>query len=284
VLTFDRSGAHQVEPLPEAIHHAGEMLRIIWAAPDAKAFLAGYMYTGVPGPDTGVVYERDRQGSWKIAHHKPSNELYGLWGRSSRDVYACGGPTLAHFDGEAWSEVEVPFRGKFGAIWGNDRELWIAGGEPFGLGYIYRRGKNGQWSKEAITDGFLYAIGGSGKAIWAAGDHGIILRRQPDGTWKEESRNPPKQHLALWAASATDVYVAGTVLYHSKGDGRWTEVDIGTSWQILSVWGRASDDVYVGSLRALHHLTASGWNLVRKCAAKSISGTSERVYVVCEQY
>jgi hypothetical protein len=63
--------------------------------------------------------------------------LFGLWGRSSSDLYAAGSP-LWHFDGETWTAIAIPAPNRtVRAIWGQTKpggEIWIAGD----LGFIGR--------------------------------------------------------------------------------------------------------------------------------------------------
>lgn len=64
-----------------------------------------------------------------------SATLRGVWGRSARDVWAVGdGGTVLHFDGAAWSRVEVPTRADLYGVWGRgERALWIVGADGTAL-------------------------------------------------------------------------------------------------------------------------------------------------------
>ncbi|GAI93072.1 unnamed protein product, partial [marine sediment metagenome] len=49
-----------------------------------------------------------------------SENLYGVWGTSSLDVYAVGDKgTLLHYDGNAWSQVESSTGNSLEGIWGS---------------------------------------------------------------------------------------------------------------------------------------------------------------------
>jgi hypothetical protein len=273
--------------LPEAIHEHGEAMRGLWVAPDGTGFAVGYMYTGVPGPDTGVVYRRVPGGAWEIVYSKRENELGHVWGRNARDVYAAGVTTLAHYDGTAWSEVPVPgLEGNLSGIWGTDTDLWVCGGSSLAdtdAGRIYHCDAAGKWTVEAKAGAFLYDMGGVGTSVWAVGDEGIILHRGPDGTWVTESTPKRMQHTRVWASGPDDVWVAGSRLLHSTGDGTWTEVSLPVHAQVTEVWGRAKGDVYAGTMGGLFHLQGGSWKETGYTgAAEGLGGTDTRVFVANE--
>src|SRR5207245_2208754 len=55
-----------------------------------------------------------------------------LWGSAWNDVWAGGVDGLAHYDGKAWSAVQVPGAGKVRALWGSSaQDIWAAGDELF---------------------------------------------------------------------------------------------------------------------------------------------------------
>lgn len=264
--------------LPPAEHGHGEALRGAWVAPDGTEFLAGYMYTGVPGPDTGVVYRKDRDRGWKIAYSKRENELGHLWGTSASDVWASGVTTLVHWDGTAWREEQPPkVAGYLTGIWGNGHELFVVGGNTTGI--IYRRDAKGAWTVDGHSDHMLYGIAGAGDTVVAVGDHGTILRRVA-GKWHSEGTGDV-QHTSVWAANEHDIYVAGSrKLLHSTGDGAWHEIELGTAAQTIAVWGRSATDVYIGTLGGLihwdgAHATPTAW----KHDVETVAGNADVVLV-----
>lgn len=251
------------DALPPAIHGHGEALRGAWVAPDGTQFLVGYMYTGVDGPDTGVVYRRDPGGAWKMVYTKKDNELGHVWGRSSSDVWAAGVTTLAHWDGTAWKEEPIPVReGNLSGIWGNDTELYVVGGDwklKSDAGRVFRRDAKGTWKVEARAPGYLYDVSGRGSTVIAVGDHGVILRRKGDGKWVDEGKGS-QQNTHVFLAADSDFWVAGSALLRSTGDGTWSKVEaLPTRAQPRTVWGRGPDDVYVGTLGGLFHLQGGTW-------------------------
>lgn len=116
----------------------------------------------------------------------------------------------------------------------------------------------GTWCREdapAGVTGFIHAVDVvEANDVFAAGDGGVILRRQ-NGAWAKMTSNTTEDLHALWARTGDDVWAAGensTVVH-------WN----GTEWSVVTgapanidfagVWGSAADDVwFVGTGRAIH--------------------------------
>jgi hypothetical protein len=243
-------------PFPAAIHKHGESIGGAWVAPDGSLFAAGFMYTGVPGPDTGAVYQRDAKGTFRIGYTKTAKELANVFGRSANDVYAGGNDVLVHWDGQAWSAV--PTEGIFGSILGiyaHESDLFLVTNEGKN-GHIFGRRKDGAWKQETTTSScFLRTIHGAGTAVWAGGDCGLVLRRNPDGTWKEERRQPGGTIFQLWATSEKEVHAASIDLLFSRGDGRWSRVEV-PSTRIFGLAG-SGHDVYALGVDGIYRGAAS---------------------------
>jgi hypothetical protein len=272
------------DPLPPAMHGHGEALRGAWLAPDGTEFLAGYMYTGVPGPDTGVVYRREAGGNaWKMVWTKRENEVGHLWGRSSKDVWVAGVKTVAHWDGTSWVEETIPgLTGSVSGIWGDNKEVWVVGGDfnnDTDGGRIWRRDEHGAWALDGSAPAYLYDVHGVAGALIAVGNDGTILRRVKAGTWEAQGTKGG-QHTSVWLASPTDMYVAGSVLLHSKGDGHWEKVALPVHAQARRVWGRSAADIYVGTLGGLLHWDGKAWSTTEwKQEADCVSGNATAVLV-----
>ncbi|NCC52510.1 MAG: hypothetical protein EOM20_15010, partial [Spartobacteria bacterium] len=101
-------------------------MRDVWAAADGTVFAVGdgaqvYRYFG------GEWEKMDTHGSWL-------SDIYGVWGFSTTDVYACDKfGIIAHYDGETWTMVGQPGYTESGGwplydIWGT------SGGDMFAVG------------------------------------------------------------------------------------------------------------------------------------------------------
>lgn len=233
----------------------GEMLRAIWSA-GSDLYVAGYAYTGVEGPDDGVVYKRQANGRWQQVFKVNLKELGGGWASGPNDVYASG-VAVAHYDGKSWREIEVSP--------GKRTSYRISGSGPrdvlaFDLaGTVHRLGDNGAWSPEAdlkvpINDGLVI----DPDTAYAVGEDGAIYHRVK-GTWKRESSGVRDQLTHLWASGPNDVYAAGSALVHSKGDGVWTSVIVPRISQPTQVTGRAANEVWALGLSGIARYDGSRW-------------------------
>jgi hypothetical protein len=56
--------------------------------------------------------------AWTRMEVPPVGQLYDVWGTSGTDVYAVGNRTILHYDGSAWSEVQTTVP-QLGGVWGS---------------------------------------------------------------------------------------------------------------------------------------------------------------------
>jgi hypothetical protein len=248
LVTLARDGRITTEPLPQAIHKHGEKIAAAWAAVDGTLFFAGFMYTGVPGPDTGAIYQKDASGPLRVVLTRPGKELSAIWGRSAKDVFAAGKDVLVHWDGVAWKDVPVNgVDGELAGVWGSD------GGDLFLVtnnrtdGHVYSRKRDGAWTKETTTRScFLRGIAGSGASVWAVGDCGLVIARGRLGAWREERRQKGAGIVQVWATSEHELHTAGIDLLHSAGDGAWEAVNV-PSTRVFALTGSGRDVYALGT-------------------------------------
>jgi quercetin dioxygenase-like cupin family protein len=75
-------GKLTVDPFPPALHKHGETVQGSWLAPDGTLFAAGYMITGVDGPDTALVHFHD--GAVTFWHSHPGGQQLFVVSGSAR--------------------------------------------------------------------------------------------------------------------------------------------------------------------------------------------------------
>ena len=131
--------------------------------------------------------------------------LFDVWGAAPDDVYAVGVVgTVAHFDGDAWKQVEM----------GGGDEPW------------------------AIRD-----IIGVGDELLASGQKGLVLHTT-GGSFAVESVPVTTDVHAVWGSSNEDLYAVtdkGVVL-HSTGAG-WTQKTVFGVGDLKGVYGSGPDNV-----------------------------------------
>lgn len=166
-------------------------------------------------------------GSWTLVHSGLSGALLSVWGTSSTDVWAVGGdaldgsgPTVIHFDGEAWERI--PTDETQGNLW------WVHGfeGGPIymgGDGGVILRYESGTYTKMVTPGtGTVFGIwGATADDVWAVGGDssatgGFAWRLDPNSdAWIAEPTLPAEvpADAAIWkvsGAAADDAWLVGS--------------------------------------------------------------------------
>lgn len=183
-------------------------------------WLATGVAVGCDGGDDPPVVD-----TWQVVHEGVPGALLSVWGTSARDVWAVGadardgsGPTVLHFDGEAWARVST---GRTeGDLW------WVFG---FVDGPVYMGGDGGvilRYQSDSFTTmatpgiGTVFGIwGASPSDVWAVGGEsesagGFAWRLQGDA-WQAEPSVPAAVPMesAIWKMHGTatsDAWAVGS--------------------------------------------------------------------------
>ena len=108
---------------------------------------------------------------WSIMSSGTTENLNGVWGSSSSDVFAVGGfGTIVHYDGTSWSEITSPTTENLYSVWGSSSS------DVFAVGYagtiVHYDGTS--WSEmTSPTSSILFGVWGS--SVFAVGRSGTIL-------------------------------------------------------------------------------------------------------------
>ena len=135
--------------------------------------------------------------AWSLETSNTQNNLYGVWGSSSTDVFAVGAnATIVHFDGTEWSPMNTGTTGVFTdlyGVWGSSSTNVYAVGA---LGVIVHYDGN-TWSSLSSGDDTRYDLhgvwGSSATNIFVVGNNGTILNyhpQSPDTTAVTSTLNP----------------------------------------------------------------------------------------------
>lgn len=184
-----------------------------------RALVLGSLALGC-GPD-----EPAPQAPWQLVHASLPGALLSVWGTSASDVWAAGtdaadgkGPTVLHFDGAGWTQLET---GETGDLW------WVFG---FDEGPIYFGGAGGmilRYEGGAFTrmvtpgGGVVFGLWGAAPDdMWAVGGEaggaqGAFAWRLVDDTWSAEPQFPSELAAtnALWKVygqGPSNVWLVGT--------------------------------------------------------------------------
>ncbi len=219
-------------------------------------------------------------GSWVSSQTNVFVNLQAVWGATATDVFAAGqGATIIHFDGSEWTAMAGPEGGNWRGVWGSSTTDVYAVGA--GGAVAHWNGEEWELLAEPITATLRAVWGLSGSDVWAVGEGGAIHHFGGLG-WKQTPIEPfqpdPDQKaykvkstlLAVWGASATDVWASGEPDSNGKGvlvhwDGvKWTYSQVLSDWAhpVRAIWGWSPSDILLaGTGGGVLHFdsTANEW-------------------------
>jgi hypothetical protein len=178
--------------------------------------------------------------SWHVVLSNLQPTLLSVWGTSSDDVFAVGGPlgngspsAILHYDGKAWTDLA-----------------------PGG------------------TETFWWTFGTGAQDVWAVGEKGRIAHFDGTHVTDVAPRLTTATLYGVWSAAPDDVWAVGG----SPGAGSSAPNDVvlhfdGTAWTagegpqalgraFFKVWGTAPDNLYVvGEYGTVWHRRGTQWAL-----------------------
>jgi hypothetical protein len=195
------------------------------------------------GDNGGVIFGNGT--TWVKQTSGTSQGLTGVWGDAATDVYAAGtGGTIIHFTGSSWSSMPSGSSNDLSAIGGSAAtDIWAVGDNGTTLHY------NGtSWSTIGPNSGIPLTgvTAGSSSSIWAVGVQGSLL--SSSGSAWQVSMQSGLSFYAVWASSATDVYVSslGTVLHYNGT--QWTNAYVSDADSMDGIWGGGPQPATVYSI------------------------------------
>ncbi|GAB4564394.1 MAG: hypothetical protein Tsb0020_14500 [Haliangiales bacterium] len=176
------------------------------------------------GPDditvvgaTGTVLHWDG-ATWEQQPTPTDQNLWGVWGASSDDMWAVGGAgreagqaTILHYDGETWTKEDVP------AL------------------------------QRANVYAFFKVWGTGADNVYIVGQRGVVLHYDGE-TWTEEFAGVSGDLISLWGSGPDHIVAVGgrNVALASVWDGtEWTPIDLGALPGLNGVWVAADGTSYV---------------------------------------
>jgi len=235
----------------------------------------------------GAKIQHYNGAAWTDMESGPTNELYGLWGSSSHDVFAVGADgEIVHYDGTAWSHMDSGVTSSLYDLWGSSSTDVFAVGR---LGTILHYDGAVWGSMDSGTTTQLCGIwGNSSNDVFAVGLSGIILHYN-GVVWSAMSSGTTQSLYAVWGASSDDVFAAGEHggIVHYDGTA-WSPMGSATSWSLYDIWGSSSSDVFaIGERGTISHYDGSIWSLMDGAVTDGLTdvwGTSATDVFVLSQY
>jgi hypothetical protein len=225
---------------------AGINLLGVWAGSATDIWIVG---------ESGTIWHWDTTTSaYQNVSSSTTENLFAVWGAGPSDIWAVGAKGLMlHYDGTSWKAAHQ-------ATWTDAQAVAVA---PGNLAWVFDTSAttpliqyfNGtSWSAETnpmpAPQPFRDAYALSASDVWAVGDGASVLRRQT-GTWAMVTGHGLGVNLtAVWAASATSVFVGGqngTVVEHDSTLGTWPAYTfaVATTATVDDIWGVVGDTYVV---------------------------------------
>jgi len=203
---------------------------------------------------------------WTSLSSGTSQELFGVHGTASTDVWAVGaGGTIRHYDGTGWKTSTSNTTADLLAVWAlSASDVWAAGASGTVAHY-----DGSKWTASSISNKPLIGIWGSAtNAVWAVGDLGTVMRF--DGTsWSPQSAPANSNLNAVWGSAANDIWAVGpsAVIIHYDGTS-WTPVSGIPGHNYHGVSGRSKTEAWIAgrvSIGGINYpvalqLTGAGWS------------------------
>lgn len=196
-------------------------LNAVWGSSGTDVFAVGHNLF-----DFGLYYYTITHydgNSWSLmskeaATSGTTNNLHGIWGTSSSDVYAVGAAgTILHYDGNIWTDMASGTSSSLNDICGSSNtDIFAVGDKYYSSGWRHTilHYDGSSWSSVSIDTnpyipGFLEAVlcRSSSEAV-AVGSFGTIL--QYDGNnWAESESVTDNWLKAICDISNTESFVCG---------------------------------------------------------------------------
>ncbi len=216
-------------------------------------------------------------GTWQTVNVGASVDLYGVWGTSASAVYMVGPQTLRYYNGSMWVSGGTTV----------DTLRSVGGGSSAGFAVGVTVPPNGSGltgmgvilslmgtTATAVTDPTpaaqpVVVWGRADNDVWSVGADTAL---HWDGTaWTDVSAmgitqgtmtSPASDLYAVWGSSATDVHLAGRLVFHWTGAGFTQEVQNAGDYY-YGVWGSGANDVWLVGSGVARHWNGTAWSDVR---------------------
>jgi len=246
-------------------------LRAVWGISEDDLVAVGDQGTVIRYRTGDLQWHRDTDAMAKAK----GKSLYAVWGRGN-ELWAAGSSVVLHFDGTSWSD-ELVHEGTtnltsftFRAVAGSATETWAVGdgsASSSSAPQVFKRASD-RWL--TVPDANLSDFSGRDLAVV---DGSVVLvgsyaKQTPvfnGSTWTSTAIDTTQSQVSLkavWGLKATDLWAAGSALFHTDG-GPWQAIagkDQPSS--IDDIWGTANGDFYMVSETSYasdaYHCTATG--------------------------
>lgn len=261
----------------------------------------------------GVILHYDGK-EWSPMFSGVDDDIYGIWGRSSNEIYAISTFAALRYDGKNWKKIKNIWS-RFTAVAGlQDGGPWITDSdsniiwEPIDIERdVWRMTVPQGWDQRFK----IHAIWPYSKDdIYFVGEEGKVLRLQYGGNLQYFRRGvvyklracifsllpPIGVNVAirgLWGTSPKNIYAVGAdgAIFH-YGGSQWKKIEISDSY-FYGVWGTSPSDIYVVGHpifkkdESIFHFDGINWNKMppaRSANLSAVFGFSDKEIFAVGEY
>ncbi len=218
----------------------------------ALLLLMGALVLPVSGPAFAAI----SVDGWGTQTSGTNLTLYGIWGASPTDVFACGEVgTVLRCNGVSWTPMGSNVTNALYGIWGSATDNVFAVGQN---GCVINFDGTSWNTMDSGTLRHLNAVWGSSSSdVYAVGNSGTVIHF--DGSVWSDNVSPVgvTNHLrGVWGGSSSDVFVVGDggLILHYDGVSTWTTMASGSQPKFAAVWGTSVNNVFaVGDSGTIMH-------------------------------
>jgi len=242
---------------------AGHNVHAVWSGRPADTWF-GTASAGI------YRYRSNKWTSFAAADGLPSDNVFAIWGKGTRTIWAGTDKGAALYNGKSWTAftTEDGLAGnQVYAIWGDGRPTYW-----FGTDHGVSRYDGKSWTSFAATDGLandrVNAVWGNAQGIvWAGTDHG--LSRYDGQSWATvadvEGLSDSRVN-GLWGDGQDTLWVAATGgLFHYDGQ-TWESFGVAgglASNNVLAVFRDKEGMIWAGTDRGLSRFDNRPWVKLR---------------------
>jgi len=267
----------------------GKTFNAVWGNSPSDVFVAGYDNQSFHG----IILQYDGK-TWGTMTIGTTNELQGIWGSSSSNIYVVGlEGVMLHYDGNAWTNLTSDTSYALTSIWGSSAQDIFAVGHSYrgALGIILHYDGRA-WSNMTsnTTNDLLSVWGSSPSDVFAVGVAGTILHY--DGNrWSSMTSGTTSILQGIWGSSSSNVFSVGNasigtgnIILHYDGKV-WSSMNSGTIYGLWGVWGSSPSDVFaVGNGNSILHYDGNAWSTMNSGTYNGLiavwGSSSSNVYAV----
>jgi hypothetical protein len=238
--------------------------------------------------DAGVT-----TAGWSAEVEHLDGALLSMWGSTPNNLYAVGGPRgtpglktlVMHFDGAAWSRVDVA---------GTETFWWTHGTSATDIWMVGEKGRIARFDGTTLTEtpsgttATLYGVWAASKSdAWASGGSPGLGTAAPQDVllhWDGQAWTPSPlpqtlghTYFKVWGTSSENLYVVGEAgtIWHRVGTTWKLESDPPIAHgNLLTVIGCSKTEVYAVGGRDVLRSDGTTWTALDVALSNDISGVA----------